>query len=258
MIGGAEKSGPLRPGGTIVEPTSGNTGVGLALVAQTKGYHCVFVCPDKVSEDKQRRAPGVRRRGGGLPDRGAAGGSRVRTTRSLTGWLGRSRAPGSRTSTRTRTTRARTTRRPGPELWEQTERPDHPLRGRRRHRRHHLGHRPLPQGGLRRPGAGHRRRPGGLGLLRRDAAGRTLSRASARTSGRRRTTGGLRRDRRGLRQGVVRADPAAGPGGGPAGRRLVRDGRGGRPRGGPARPARRRDRGAAARRRPGLPLEDLQ
>ena len=53
MIDAAEASGELRPGGTIVEPTSGNTGVGLALVAQHRGYHCVFVCPDKVSEDKQ-------------------------------------------------------------------------------------------------------------------------------------------------------------------------------------------------------------
>ncbi len=53
MIEAAEESGALRPGGTIVEPTSGNTGVGLALVAQRKGYACVFVCPDKVSEDKQ-------------------------------------------------------------------------------------------------------------------------------------------------------------------------------------------------------------
>ncbi|WP_037910373.1 cystathionine beta-synthase [Actinacidiphila yeochonensis] len=52
MIEAAEKSGELRPGGTIVEPTSGNTGVGLALVAQRKGYRCVFVCPDKVSTDK--------------------------------------------------------------------------------------------------------------------------------------------------------------------------------------------------------------
>jgi cystathionine beta-synthase len=53
MIEEAEKAGLLRPGGTIVEPTSGNTGVGLALVAQLKGYKCVFVCPDKVSEDKR-------------------------------------------------------------------------------------------------------------------------------------------------------------------------------------------------------------
>ena len=53
MIDAAEASGQLKPGGTIVEPTSGNTGVGLALVAQRRGYKCVFVCPDKVSEDKQ-------------------------------------------------------------------------------------------------------------------------------------------------------------------------------------------------------------
>ncbi|BBH66177.1 putative cystathionine beta-synthase [Actinoplanes sp. OR16] len=53
MVEDAEKAGLLKPGGTIVEPTSGNTGVGLALVAQQRGYKCVFVCPDKVSEDKQ-------------------------------------------------------------------------------------------------------------------------------------------------------------------------------------------------------------
>ncbi len=53
MVEAAERSGELRPGGTIVEPTSGNTGVGLAIVAQRKGYQCVFVCPDKVSEDKR-------------------------------------------------------------------------------------------------------------------------------------------------------------------------------------------------------------
>ncbi|GIM84841.1 cystathionine beta-synthase [Salinispora arenicola] len=53
MVEDAEQAGILRPGGTIVEPTSGNTGVGLALVAQLKGYRCVFVCPDKVSQDKQ-------------------------------------------------------------------------------------------------------------------------------------------------------------------------------------------------------------
>ncbi|BCY05722.1 cystathionine beta-synthase [Actinoplanes sp. L3-i22] len=53
MVEDAEAAGLLKPGGTIVEPTSGNTGVGLALVAQRRGYKCVFVCPDKVSEDKQ-------------------------------------------------------------------------------------------------------------------------------------------------------------------------------------------------------------
>ncbi|MBX3196301.1 MAG: cystathionine beta-synthase [Microbacteriaceae bacterium] len=52
IIDAAEREGKLGPGGTIVEPTSGNTGIGLALVAQQRGYRCVFVCPDKVSEDK--------------------------------------------------------------------------------------------------------------------------------------------------------------------------------------------------------------
>ena len=52
MIEAAEASGELQPGGTIVEPTSGNTGVGLALFAQSRGYRCIFVCPDKVGQDK--------------------------------------------------------------------------------------------------------------------------------------------------------------------------------------------------------------
>jgi cystathionine beta-synthase len=61
MIEAAEREGLLQPGGTIVEPTSGNTGVGLAIVAARKGYHCVFVCPDKVAPDKiaQLRAYGA-------------------------------------------------------------------------------------------------------------------------------------------------------------------------------------------------------
>ncbi|MFZ7087050.1 cystathionine beta-synthase [Curtobacterium sp. RRHDQ10] len=53
IIDDAEAKGQLGPGGTIVEPTSGNTGVGLALVAQQRGYRCVFVLPDKVGEDKR-------------------------------------------------------------------------------------------------------------------------------------------------------------------------------------------------------------
>ncbi|TDN91094.1 pyridoxal-phosphate dependent enzyme [Microbacterium sp. BK668] len=53
IIDAAERDGLLKPGGTIVEPTSGNTGVGLALVAQQRGYRCVFVVPDKVAEDKR-------------------------------------------------------------------------------------------------------------------------------------------------------------------------------------------------------------
>ncbi|HXZ65207.1 MAG TPA: cystathionine beta-synthase [Streptosporangiaceae bacterium] len=52
MVEAAERSGELKPGGLIVEPTSGNTGVGLAIVAAEKGYRCLFVCPDKVGQDK--------------------------------------------------------------------------------------------------------------------------------------------------------------------------------------------------------------
>ena len=52
MIDAPEREGRLRPGGTIVEPTSGNTGVGLAIAAALKGYRCIFVMPDKVSQEK--------------------------------------------------------------------------------------------------------------------------------------------------------------------------------------------------------------
>jgi cystathionine beta-synthase len=52
MIEAAERDGLLRPGGTIVEPTSGNTGVGLAIAAAQRGYRCIFVMPDKMSQEK--------------------------------------------------------------------------------------------------------------------------------------------------------------------------------------------------------------
>ena len=52
MIEDAEREGKLRPGGTIVEPTSGNTGTGLAIVAALKGYRCIFTMPDKMSREK--------------------------------------------------------------------------------------------------------------------------------------------------------------------------------------------------------------
>jgi len=52
MIETAEREGRLREGGVIVEPTSGNTGVGLAIIAQARGYRCLFTCPDKVAADK--------------------------------------------------------------------------------------------------------------------------------------------------------------------------------------------------------------
>ncbi len=52
MLDAAEKKGVLKPGGTIIEPTSGNTGLGLALVAALRGYKCVFTIPDKMSQEK--------------------------------------------------------------------------------------------------------------------------------------------------------------------------------------------------------------
>src|SRR6266550_2609467 len=52
MIEAAEAEGRLKPGGTIVEPTSGNTGVGLAIAAAGRGYKCIFVMPDKMSQEK--------------------------------------------------------------------------------------------------------------------------------------------------------------------------------------------------------------
>src|SRR4051812_30626997 len=52
MIEAAERDGLLKPGGTIVEPTSGNTGVGLAIAAAHRGYRCIFVMPDKMSQEK--------------------------------------------------------------------------------------------------------------------------------------------------------------------------------------------------------------
>ena len=52
MVRAAEEDGRLRPGGTIVEPTSGNTGVGLAMAAALRGYRCIFVMPDKMSQEK--------------------------------------------------------------------------------------------------------------------------------------------------------------------------------------------------------------
>src|SRR6476660_9906562 len=52
MIDAAERDGLLRPGGTIVEPTSGNTGTGLAIAARLKGYRVIAVMPDKMSKEK--------------------------------------------------------------------------------------------------------------------------------------------------------------------------------------------------------------
>ena len=69
MIEAAEESGELKPGGTIVEPTRGNTGVGLAIVAQRGATSASSSAPTRCQPGQDQRAPGVRRRGRGLPDR---------------------------------------------------------------------------------------------------------------------------------------------------------------------------------------------
>ena len=73
MIEAAERAGLLKPGGTIIEPTSGNTGHGLAIAAALKGYRCVFVMADKQSSEEAGAASGLRRGSCRLPDRRPAG-----------------------------------------------------------------------------------------------------------------------------------------------------------------------------------------
>src|SRR4026208_1135402 len=72
IIERAEREGRLKPGGTIVEGTSGNTGVGLAIAAALRGYKCIFTMPDKMSQEKVRLPEGHGAAGGHAPQAGPA------------------------------------------------------------------------------------------------------------------------------------------------------------------------------------------
>ena len=144
MIEAAEQAGLLKPGGTIIEPTSGNTGHGLAIAAVLKGYRCIFVMADKQSRREAGAASRVRRGGRPLPDQRRAGIAGVVLLRRGTT---RPRHPGR--------LQARPVLEPGePGRPRADDRardlgpdrgPDHPPRRERRDRRHDLRRRPVPE-----------------------------------------------------------------------------------------------------------------
>ena len=111
----------LSPGGTIVEGTSGNTGMGLAIVAVVKGYRCIFTTTDKQSKEKIDALEGFRRRGDHLSDERRSGGPASRTTRSRRAW--RQEIPGSWKANQydNLSNTAAHYEQTGPEIWEQTD-----------------------------------------------------------------------------------------------------------------------------------------
>ena len=165
MIHAAEESGELRPGGTIVEPTSGNTGIGLAIVAQQRGYHCVFVCPDKVSGDKIDTLRAYGAEVVVCPTAVAPDDPRSyysvsdRLTREIPGgWKPNQYANPNNPLVALRDD--------WPGDMGADRGPGHPLRRRRRYRRHDQWRRALPEGGVQRAGMRDRCRPGRLRVLR--------------------------------------------------------------------------------------------
>ena len=137
MIEAAERAGLLKPGGTIVEPTSGNTGVGLAQAAAVKGYRCIFVMADKQSEEKRAL---LRAYGAEIvvcptdvPPDDERSYYRVcdRLAREIPGaWKPDQYSNPGNPEAHYLTT--------GPEIWEAHRRTNHPFRGGPRHRRHSL------------------------------------------------------------------------------------------------------------------------
>ena len=163
IIEDAERRGELKPGGTIVEGTSGNTGVGLAIAAALKGYRCVFTMPDKMSQEKVRLLKAYGAEVVITPTAVPPGPSRQLRHEGQADRAGDARAPSWPTSSTTRSTPRPTTRTTGPEIWEQTDGQGHPPRGWRRHRRHGERRREVLEG-EESEDPGDRRRPGRLAL----------------------------------------------------------------------------------------------
>ena len=261
MIEAAEASGELQPGGTIVEPTSGNTGVGLAMVAQAKGYKCVFVCPDKVSEDKRNVLKAYGAEVVVCPTAVAPEhpdsyyNVSDRLVREPGAWK-----PDQYSNPNNPRSHYETT---GPEIWEQTE-------GKITHFVAGVG----TGGTISGIGRYLKEQNPDVQVVGADPAGSVYSGGTGRPY----LVEGVGEDfwpddlrprhrrphHRGLRRRLVRVHPAAGPRGGAAGRRLVRAWRRTPPCSSPQELAGtpegdgRRDRGPAARLRPRLPHQGLQ
>ena len=137
MIEAAEREGKLKPGGTIVEATSGNTGIGLAMAAAVKGYKCIFVMTDKASAEKSRylKALGADvvitpvSAKPGTPDH------YVSTAKRIASETPNSFYPDQYSNPANPEAHYRTT---GPEMWRANRRQDHALRRRTRNRRYDL------------------------------------------------------------------------------------------------------------------------
>jgi cysteine synthase len=256
MVEAAEKEGKLRPGGTIVEPTSGNTGMGLAIVAAQRGYKCVFVMPDKMSQEKIDL---LRALGAEVivcptavdPDDPR---SYYRTADRLAEEIPGAYQPNQYFNQANPEAHYRST---GPELWEQTDgKIDAFVAG-------------VGTGGTitgtgrylkeRKPGVSSSAPTPRARCTPATRFGRTSSREWGRTSGRRPST---RRwstgSSAGERSGQLPHRPADHPRGGHPHRRLGRHGGVGGAAGRGRLPRRRHDRRAPARLRAQLPVEDLQ
>ena len=258
MIEAAERDGRLRPGGTIIEPTSGNTGTGLAIAARLKGYRVIAVMPDKMSREKidLLRAYGAEVVVAPTDVAPESPQSYYRVADRLTEEIPGAFQPNQYSNPANPQTHYAST---GPELWGQTG-------GRITHLVVGVGTGGTITGTARylkeqQPGhRGHRRRPGRLDLLRRgesspylvEGVGEDFWPATFDPDGRRPL-------RHGVRPRLVPHDPPARDDRGHARRRLVRPraprGAGGRAR---ARRPRRDGRGDPPRRRARLPVEDLQ